>query len=240
MLGSLSQELEKHDKIGETLENETSSGPMAQPAPADENWDMDEEDRVAALPDAPGALPAAMLQMLSGVQRTVNEDGELAELPPPEPARLALAFSKETLVALRAERLARRAAAPPTDSGCLGDPPSMPPASATARSYRSGSESPPDSARACADSTRMFSRTSFLPVKAEQPPAKAQKSHRTSSKSPPDSAASNKAGKSSPGSALKSNRDANVEKVKKKKVKVEKSCLSMRKSQLSSRQEICV
>ena len=67
MLGSLSQELEKHDKIGETLENETSSGPMAQPAPADEDWDMDEEDRVAALPDAPGLCYRSQLPLGLGV-----------------------------------------------------------------------------------------------------------------------------------------------------------------------------
>lgn len=70
-----------------------------------------EEERQAAM----RPLPAELLQILT-VPRTVNEEGELEDLPPAEPATLAPAFSKETLDALRAERLARKAAAPVASS----------------------------------------------------------------------------------------------------------------------------
>ncbi len=158
-----------------------------------------EDGRVPAPIEPPGtsvagALPAELLQMLNGGPRTVNEDGELEELPPPEPATLAPAFSKETLEALRAERLARRAVAPPA-----------------------GSARP--------------SRPTSSPTPCDQPPAKAPKSHRSGSKSPPDSAASSKAGKGAP--PLKSNRDGNNPKAK-------KVYLSMPKSQLSARPQVCV
>lgn len=90
----------------------------------------------APIATVPGALPAELLQMLNGVTRTLNEDGELEALPPAAPATLAPAFSRDTLEALRAERLARRAAAPLPSSArpersslsslTLSDPPKPP------------------------------------------------------------------------------------------------------------------
>lgn len=60
-----------------------------------------------------GALSTEVLQLLIPARREVNEDGEvvLEEEQPPLPTTLAPAFSKENLDALRAERMARRAAA---------------------------------------------------------------------------------------------------------------------------------
>ena len=98
-----------------------------------------------------GALPAKLLQMLVHGPRTVNEDGELEELPPAEPAMLAPAFSSDTLAALRAERLARKAAAPPPSSARpatsspIPNSENAPPKAA--KSHRSGTKSPPDSGK---------------------------------------------------------------------------------------------
>jgi hypothetical protein len=72
----------------------------------------------AATPDpaaVAGALPPEVLQIL--MPRTVNEEGELEDLPPLPPPSLAPVFSKENLDALRAERVARRTAAAAAPGG---------------------------------------------------------------------------------------------------------------------------
>lgn len=98
-----------------------------------------------SVPPVPGALPPELISML--IPRTVNEDGELQEEPPPSqrPSTLAPAFSKENLDALRAERQARRIAASAAPLATLesGRATVVDPQPKAAKSHRSSSSNSP-------------------------------------------------------------------------------------------------